>query len=199
MRINQTASIGPSADWQLPPDYRDSHRSRSCRRSGSFTMVSLPVTLPRLDALRNTTQKPPRVSLDGLCRCVVFAWRCASSSGARTRCLFLFGRTASIRRLVALPVCRANDPRFFSCVIGGDALQASAAVLTTHRASICGRSKYSGGGGNSLVPGPVQASHASRARAGRSRQCQSKWAGPRVSALETALATAPFLFCPAGL
>ena len=63
----------------------------------------------------------------------------------------------------------------------------------------CGRSKYSGGGGNSLVPGSVQASHASRARAGRSRQCQSKWADPRVSALGTALATAPFLFCPAGL
>ena len=34
---------------------------------------------------------------------------------------------------------------------------------------------------------------ASSARAGRSRQCQSKWAGPRVSALGTALVTAPFL------
>jgi hypothetical protein len=47
----------------------------------------------------------------------------------------LFGRTASIRRLVALPVCRANDPRCLSSVTGGDALQASGAVLTTHRAT----------------------------------------------------------------
>jgi hypothetical protein len=40
---------------------------------------------------------------------------------------------------------------------------------------------------------------ASSARAGRSRQCQSKWAGARVSALGTALVTAPFLFCLVGL
>jgi hypothetical protein len=36
------------------------------------------------------------------------------------------------------------------------------------------------------------ASYASRARAGRSRQCQSKWAGSRVWCTRTALVTAPF-------
>lgn len=39
-----------------------------------------------------------------------------------------------------------------------------------------------------------QVFHASSARAGRSRQRQSKWAGPRVGAPRTALATAPFLY-----
>jgi hypothetical protein len=37
--------------------------------------------------------------------------------------------------LCALPMCRDNDPRCLSCVTGGDALQASGAVLTTHRAT----------------------------------------------------------------
>ena len=40
-----------------------------------------------------------------------------------------------------------------------------------------------------------QASHTSSARAGRSRQSQSKWAGPRVVRTRTALVTAPFLVC----
>jgi hypothetical protein len=44
-----------------------------------------------------------------LVRCV-FTWRCAASIRNRTRCLFLFGRTASMEAGV-LPVCRANDPR----------------------------------------------------------------------------------------
>jgi hypothetical protein len=40
----------------------------------------------------------------------------------------------------------------------------------------------------------ARASHASRARAGRSRQCQSKWAGSTRRCTRTALVTAPFLF-----
>ena len=40
-----------------------------------------------------------------------------------------------------------------------------------------------------------QASHTSSARAGRTRQSQSKWAGPRVVCTRTALVTAPFLVC----
>jgi hypothetical protein len=38
----------------------------------------------------------------------------------------------------------------------------------------------------------ARASHASRARAGRSRQRQSKWAGSTRRCTRTALATAPF-------
>jgi hypothetical protein len=38
-----------------------------------------------------------------------------------------------------------------------------------------------------------QVFHASSARAGRSRERQAKWAGPRVGASRAALATAPFL------
>jgi hypothetical protein len=41
----------------------------------------------------------------------------------------------------------------------------------------------------------ARASHASRARAGRSRQCQSKWAGSTRRCTRTALVTAPFLIC----
>jgi len=41
-----------------------------------------------------------------------------------------------------------------------------------------------------------QASHASSARTGRSRECQAKWADPRVSALGTAPVTAPFSYRP---
>jgi hypothetical protein len=45
------------------------------------------------------TQKPPRFSLDGSCRCVVFARRYAASSGARTwPCLLAIGRTAASMR-----------------------------------------------------------------------------------------------------
>jgi hypothetical protein len=40
----------------------------------------------------------------------------------------------------------------------------------------------------------ARASHASRARAGRSRQRQSKWAGSTRRCTRTALVTAPFLF-----
>ena len=40
----------------------------------------------------------------------------------------------------------------------------------------------------------VRASHASRARAGRSRQRQSKWADSTCRCTRTALVTAPFLF-----
>src|SRR5258705_13490057 len=40
----------------------------------------------------------------------------------------------------------------------------------------------------------AMASHASRARAGRSRQRQSKWAGSTRRCTRTALVTAPFLF-----
>jgi hypothetical protein len=47
----------------------------------------------------------------------------------------------------------------------------------------------------SLAIGPrARASHASRARAGRSRARQSKWAGSTRRCTRTALATAPFLF-----
>ena len=42
----------------------------------------------------------------------------------------------------------------------------------------------------------ARASHASRARAGRSRQCQSKWAGSTRRCTRTALVTAPFLLAP---
>ena len=38
--------------------------------------------------------KAAKVSLDGSCRCVCLRERCAASSGNRTRCLFLFERTA---------------------------------------------------------------------------------------------------------
>jgi hypothetical protein len=48
-----------------------------------------------------------------------------------------------------------------------------------------------GGCGVSLFLDREQVSHASSARAGRSRQCQAKWAGPRV--VHTALVTASFL------
>ena len=44
----------------------------------------------------------------------------------------------------------------------------------------------------------MQAFPASRARAGRSRRCQSKGADPRVSELGAALVTAPFLLVMAG-
>src|SRR5580692_10876977 len=40
----------------------------------------------------------------------------------------------------------------------------------------------------------ARASHASRARAGRSRERQSKWAGSTRRCTRTALVTAPFLF-----
>jgi hypothetical protein len=43
----------------------------------------------------------------------------------------------------------------------------------------------------------ARASHASRARAGRSRQCQSKWAGSTRRCTRTALVTAPFGTIPA--
>jgi hypothetical protein len=42
----------------------------------------------------------------------------------------------------------------------------------------------------------TRASHASRARAGRSRQRQSKWAGSTRRCTRTALVTAPFLIAP---
>jgi len=41
---------------------------------------------------------------------------------------------------------------------------------------------------------PLSPIPTSSARAGRSRQCQAKWADPRVSAPRTASATAPFLY-----
>jgi hypothetical protein len=47
----------------------------------------------------------------------------------------------------------------------------------------------------SVANGPrTRASHTSRARAGRSRQRQSKWAGSTRRCTRTALVTAPFLF-----
>ncbi len=58
-----------------------------------------------------------------------FAERCAPSSDARTRCLFLLGRTTSIEAANALPICRANDPRPRVSVTGADGVQASAAAL----------------------------------------------------------------------
>jgi hypothetical protein len=44
-----------------------------------------------------------------------------------------------------------------------------------------------------VSPDREQVSHASSASAGRSRERQAKWAGPRVGASRAALATAPFL------
>jgi len=62
-----------------------------------------------------THAKAAKVSLDGLCRCVAFAWRCAAPSVLeRSPSLLATGRTAfiikmrqSMRRLYV----RANDPR----------------------------------------------------------------------------------------
>ena len=50
-------------------------------------------------AARGPYAKAAKVSLDGLCP-LRFVGGFAASSGARTRCLFLFGRTTSIRRRV---------------------------------------------------------------------------------------------------
>jgi hypothetical protein len=81
-----------------------------------------------LIVLAGHTQKPPRSP--STARAVAFTWRCAASSGARTRCLFLFGRTASIRRLVRCQCAGPTTPDNVVCVTGADADQASAAVLT---------------------------------------------------------------------
>jgi len=69
-----------------------------------------------------------KVSQGGSCplRCVE---RCAASSGARTRCLFLFSRTACLADW-CVPMCRVNDPRRRTRrVTGADDNQVSAAVL----------------------------------------------------------------------
>ena len=62
------------------------------------------------------TQRPPR--LPSTARAVAFC--------VKVRCDL--DALPSMRRQVALPMCRANDPRL-SCVIGADANQANAAVL----------------------------------------------------------------------
>jgi len=51
-------------------------------------------------------------------------------------------------------------------------------------AHICDKSKRVSGHGVVVLTDREQASHARSARTGRSRQRQTKWAGPRVSALE---------------
>jgi len=68
-----------------------------------------------------------KVSHGGSCplRCVE---RCAASSGARTRCLFLFG-THCLPPTGAFPMCRVNDPRQTRGVTGADDNQVNAAVL----------------------------------------------------------------------
>ena len=60
------------------------------------------------------------------------------SSGARTQpVLALIWTHATFNEAAgALPVCRANDPRWPLCVTGGDALQASVAVLNVKLAAL---------------------------------------------------------------
>ena len=62
-----------------------------------------------LAAKHSHTQKPPRFSLDGFCRCVAFAWsflrRAISNAAAPASPL---GRTARYASLSALPVCRGQ-------------------------------------------------------------------------------------------
>jgi len=67
-------------------------------RRGRFTCATL--------AIRKSRQGFPRRLVP-----LRFTERCAASSGARTRCLFLFGRTASIRRRVRCQCVGPTDPR----------------------------------------------------------------------------------------
>jgi len=61
-----------------------------------------PICLSCAWAIRKSRQGFPRRLVP-----LRFTERCAASSGARTRCLFLFGRTASIRRRV---LCQYVEP-----------------------------------------------------------------------------------------
>lgn len=115
-------------------------RAKHARGSHVFQSVSMPysnrpTTQRRAGFVRipGHTQGPPR--FPSTARAVAFTWRCAASSGARTRCLFLFGRTASIRRLLHCQCAGATIPDKIVDVTGADADQASAAVLTMKMAS----------------------------------------------------------------
>src|SRR5215218_6300211 len=92
------------------------------------------------------TQEPPRFPTAARARCVLLE-RCAASSGARTQCLFLFGRTAC-PPTGAFPMCRVNDPRQTRGVTGADDNQVNAAVLP----------------GTNLISEIVRGSHCERPR-----------------------------------
>jgi hypothetical protein len=75
--------------------------------------------------------KAAEVFLDGLCRCVAFAWRSAAPSALeRSPSLLATGRMAIMRHSDASPVCRGQRiPDARDGVTSDHADQASAAVL----------------------------------------------------------------------
>ena len=98
-----------------PPDSYLSARTSGWRTqspaSCSFDTNGLGAPTPgpfhmRVPNIRKSRQGFPR----RLVRCV-FTWRCAASICNRTRCLILFGRTASIRRRVRCQCVGPTDPR----------------------------------------------------------------------------------------
>jgi hypothetical protein len=75
---------------------------------------------------RPTHAKAAKVSLDGSCRCVAFAWMCsASGHPGRSRACLATGRTASAPAPVRRQYVGANDPRCTNALTSDQADQAA--------------------------------------------------------------------------
>ena len=84
-------------------DAREAVMALNCRQhfflKPNWRAAGAAVSLGKAVAARVThTQKSPR--FPSTAHALRFTWRCAASICNRTRCLFLFGRTASMRRRV---------------------------------------------------------------------------------------------------
>jgi hypothetical protein len=117
---------------------------------------------------------------------------------ARRRCVFTAGPTKGPRAvaapvrarslgLVQIPAAARCDQQGRCCDVAmGDSRWGLKLIVVPVDSTWMRRSLASGS--------RAKASHASRARAGRSRQRQSKWAGSTRKCTRTALVTVPFLF-----